>query len=333
MKFKIKQNIALILTPIISILTILFVLQSIIPSYGKESGQLEETASEIISCNCVAFTLDDIQNYWLNDVQIEIMELFNEKNLPLTIGIIGSEISGVDDDPKISSYIKQRIPNNLLELANHGWKHEDFRDYDQTSQSFLIKKTNERVQQVFGLTPSVFIPPFNEFNNGTIYAMQENNITHYSSQITASSPPSQLPSSHLYYFPRIAHTGHLSDDGSHFEGVSHNLTLSLIHESISRYGFAVVMMHPQDFSKTENGTHVNQINWNQIRELELLLGRIQTEGLHVVPISKINQDNDNIDQIPSWVKQISIWHSEGKISDVEYANGLKFYRENGIINI
>jgi hypothetical protein len=163
--------------------------------------------------------------------------------------------------------------------------------------------------------------------------MKENNITHFSSSVTLSVPPFPLVNSQLYHFPEAAHTGELVPSSTLFVPVNHKQTLSQIQKSISDYGFAVVMMHPQDFSKTENGTHVNQINWNQIRELELLLGRIQTEGLHVVPISKINLDHDNIDKIPRWVKQISIWHSEGKISDVEYANGLKFYRENGIINI
>ena len=72
---------------------------------------------------------------------------------------------------------------------------------------------------------------------------------------------------------------------------------------------------------------------NHSIELELLLKGIQIQGISIVPISKINLDHDNTDKIPYWVKQISIWHSERKISDVEYANGLKFYRENGIINI
>jgi len=64
-----------------------------------------------------------------------------------------------------------------------------------------------------------------------------------------------------------------------------------------------------------------------------LLDKIQSEGLHVVPIIKINLDHNSIDKIPHWVKQISIWHSEGRISDEEYASGIKFYQDNGIISI
>lgn len=299
-------------------------------SNGDKTGAIDKPPPKRVSCNCVAFRLDDIQDYWLNGVQIKVMEIFDEKNLPLTIGIIGNEIG---EDPEIVSYINQTIHKNLLEIANHGWNHEDFTESDQETQSLLIKQTNKKLQHLFGVMPSVFIPPYNKFDNGTISAMKENNITHFSSSITLSSPLFPLENSSLYHFPESAYTGELAPSSTLFVPVNHKQTLSQIQQSISDYGFAVVMMHPQDFSIMENGDHSNQINWNQIRELKILLDTIQIQGLHVVPIGKINLDHDSIDKIPHWIKQISIWHSEGKISDVEYANGLKFYKENGIINI
>lgn len=296
----------------------------------SEQEIIAEPTVEIISCNCVAFRLDDIQDYWLNEVQIEIMETFDKKNLPLTIGIIGNEIG---EDLEIVSYLNETIPKNLLEIANHGWNHEDFTEFDKETQSIFLKQTNKKLRQVFGVVPSVFIPPYNEFDNNTIYAMKENHITHFSSSINLSSPPFPLTDSYLYNFPEAAYTGELPSSSTLFVPVDHKLTLSQIQKSISENGFAVVMMHPQDFSIMENGEHSNKINWNQIRELELLLDRIQIQGLNVVPISKINLDHENMEKIPHWVRQFSIWWSEGKISDEEYANGLKFYRENGIINV
>jgi peptidoglycan/xylan/chitin deacetylase (PgdA/CDA1 family) len=293
---------------------------------SQEIPKLEPIETNMHNCNCVAFRLDDVQDYWLNDVQIEIMEIFDEKNLPLTIGIIGNEIG---TDPAITSYINQSVPKNLLEIANHGWTHEDFTELDKETQSSLIKKINKKIQQTFGVMPSVFIPPYNEFDNGTISAMKENYITHFSSSIAISEPPFPLANSQLYNFPETSFTGELSPDGI-FVPVNHKLTLLQIEKSVSEHGFAVVMMHPQDFSILENEVHSNKINWNQIRELELLLDRIKLKGLQVVPIGKINLDHENIDKIPHWVRQFSIWWSEGKISDEEYANGLKFYRENGI---
>lgn len=260
-----------------------------------ESAVIDESTHEIVSCNCVAFRLDDIQDYWLNDVQIEVMEIFDKKNLPLTIGIIGNQFG---EDPKIFSYVNQSTSKNLFEIANHGWNHENFTEFDLQIQTLLIKQTNNKLLKMFGDMPSVFIPPYNEFNNNTISAMKENNITHFSSSITISSPPFPLENSLLYHFPEAAYTGKLAPSSTLFVPVNHKLTLAQIYQSISDYGFAVVMMHPQDFSLLENGDHSNQINWNQIRELEILLDTIQIQGLHVVPIGKINLDHDSIDKIP-----------------------------------
>ena len=286
--------------------------------------------SEITSCNCVAFRLDDIQDYWINDVQIEVMDIFNERDVPLTIGIIGNEIG---EDTQIVSYINQSIPNNLLEIANHGWKHEDFTEYDKETQSQLIKNTNDQLQNIFDVTPTVFIPPYNEYNNDTIFAMNENGITHFSSITNIANPPYPMKDAQLYSFPAGASTGELHLETSLFTGINHKQTLSQIQNSLSEYGFAVVMMHPQDFSVIEGEEHLNKINWNQIRELELLLDRVKIMGLDIVPISKIDFDLDDSPKLPPWVQQISQWWLEGKISDKEYVSGIKFYQDNGIINI
>ena len=48
-------------------------------SFAQDSG-----------CNCVVFRLDDIQDYWLNKIQMEVINTFKEKNIDLTTGVIGN---------------------------------------------------------------------------------------------------------------------------------------------------------------------------------------------------------------------------------------------------
>lgn len=255
-------------------------------SVSEDSVQNSQVINSNISgCNCVAFRLDDVQDDWLTDSQIEAMEIFNEREIPLTIGIIGNQIG---DDEGIVSYIKQRIPSDLLEIANHGWNHEHFKEYNFTTQSSLIKNTNEKVQKIFGITPSVFIPPYNEFNEDTISAMNKNHIAYFSSSISQSNPPYHLVNSQLFNFLEAGATGKQTYKGSLIEGVSHEITLYELHKSISERGFAVVMMHPQEFSIIENGKYSEHVNWKQIMELELLLDQIQSEGIEIVLISKID---------------------------------------------
>ena len=114
-------------------------------SYAQEvdTGRTDYSSHEfenMISserCNCVAFRLDDIQNGWLYDVQIEVLDKFMEKNIPLTIGIIGNYLEG-----DMANHVKKITNENdsLIEIANHGWLHEDFTILDKKTQGQLMEK-------------------------------------------------------------------------------------------------------------------------------------------------------------------------------------------------
>src|SRR5690349_24884389 len=84
------------------------------------------------SCQCVAFRLDDIQDYWLNDVQTKIIDTFQQKNASLTIGIIGNSFGS---DVKLTRYLQDEIKKApSIEPANSGWKFEDFTKYSESEQ-------------------------------------------------------------------------------------------------------------------------------------------------------------------------------------------------------
>ncbi|NIP61806.1 MAG: hypothetical protein GWN01_11170, partial [Nitrosopumilaceae archaeon] len=44
------------------------------------------------SCNCVSFRLDDIQDFFLTDIQMEIVETFQKNDVELTVGVIANNI-------------------------------------------------------------------------------------------------------------------------------------------------------------------------------------------------------------------------------------------------
>ena len=281
-----------------------------------------------LSCNCVSFRFDDVQDHWLNDVQIEVLEVFENKNSPITIGVIGDRIG---NDEKIISYIDASTSNGSLEIANHGWQHEDFSQFNKTHQTSLIQKTNEKIQDLFGVKPSVFIPPFNSFNENTMDAMLGNGITHFSSEFDFSTPPFPLVDAQLYNFPEGAVTGKLTPNKNFIMGVSHKLTLSQVKQSIDEYGFAVVTMHPQEFSEIKMAKYLNQVNEKQIRELELLLDRLRIEEIKITPLSEINLDSNQNDSIPIWIKNIAKWWAEGKISEAGFVVAMQFLVKDNVI--
>ncbi|MDH3610553.1 MAG: polysaccharide deacetylase family protein [Nitrosopumilus sp.] len=278
-------------------------------------------------CNCVAFRLDDIQDHFLDDVQMEIINSFLEKDVELTIGVIGDKIG---NDQKLVSYLKYNKNNPYLKFANHGWEHEDFSHFSKENQEMLILRTNEKITTLFGVESKVFIPPFNSYNEDTISALKSLKFTHLSSELDAATPPFPLSGQKLYHFPETAFTGDLNKDDMKFLGVSHQTTLKQINESIEEFGFAVVTLHPQEFSKFYDGSYQNEINPQQFKELNLLLSKLKDENIKITFLDEINSEYL---LVPTWLKHNAKWWAEEKINDITFVNGIHFLIDEDIIQV
>jgi peptidoglycan/xylan/chitin deacetylase (PgdA/CDA1 family) len=268
-----------------------------LPATGNSSLNSNSKLSDSnpVSCNCVAFRLDDVQDDYLTKPQIGVMNVFKERNLSLTVGIIGHDTG--KDKKLVSSYIKERIvngsnknPKDAIEIANHSWNHEHFQTLTIGEQSESIRRTNEKIKNIFGISPTIFIAPYSEFNNDTILAVRENNMSYFSADSRDHEPYSTHSNATIYHLPETAETGGCTNCKNNYSnaswyGVSHNKTLSQINGSLSKYGFAVVLMHPDEYSiGHEQYNPQNDIDRKQIRELELLIDKIQEEGLSIVTI-------------------------------------------------
>ena len=252
------------------------------------------------SCECVTFRMDDIQDFFLNDVQMAVMDTFLDNNASLTLGIIGAHFG---EDDALVKYISDNLQVNanttgsqpaILQIANHGWEHEDFTEYNMSNQSSLIKRANERISFILGVTPVVFIPPFNMVNNDTFSSLIENRVSYVSANVT-TDPPSiyseksyqNKTSDSLYHFPSSGNTGDLSTNNDYWEGREHQQVLSDIELSLNNYGFAVVTLHPMEYSQREALDYSNSVDLHQLSELKKLINGIRELGLKIVTIPEI----------------------------------------------
>lgn len=272
--------------------------------YGYEDSNPDNISSNP-SCNCVAFRLDDIADGLSNDVEIQVINTFLEKNIPITIGIIGSKFG---DDPQITNFIKEKLETDRdkLEIANHGWDHESFPQFNRNDQQTLIKQTNDHLYEILGVSPKVFIPPYNDYDSNTMKVLKENGFTHMSSGINKDNPPYPFQGEDVYRFPAAVSTG-TTTWLSRYIALPSEIVFEGIEESISKYGFAVVMMHPKEFFTKENGKYTHKVNFDQIHELELLIEKVQDEGLDIVPISEINQRFVPSQEIQERIKNNASW--------------------------
>ncbi len=299
---------------------------------SKSPETIEETVDSIpiSSCNCVAFRFDDVQDYWLNEVQIKYINTFVEKNIPITIGIIADSFG---NDQKITNTIKNSLNKNKLEIASQGIGNVPFTDFSKQEQDNRLKQSITGIIDSLGVRPEIFVPPQNKYNEDTKQILVENKFTHISSNIlSGESPPFPLHGELLYKFPETSTTGKYDNEQNLFVGLPGNDTYSDAVNSLKKYGFAVIVSHPQEFSIIQNGTYTNQINKEQFNELELLIEKLQTDGIKIVSIGKINSDLDAI-IIPLWIKNNAGWWAEGQIDDTSFVQGIEYLIQNKIMKI
>lgn len=91
-------------------------------------GPDAESGEAPISCSCVAFRLDDIQDYFVTKAQMAVITTFEQNNASLTVGIIGNHYG---NDSAITGFLQDKLVRDYdsgfsIEIANHGWNHEDF---------------------------------------------------------------------------------------------------------------------------------------------------------------------------------------------------------------
>ena len=234
------------------------------------------------NCKCVAFRLDDVQDYYLSAPQQSVMNMFESRKVPLTIGIIGNYFGA---DPHMVAFVGQKSSaRGLFELANHGWNHEDFTTFSKAEQTQLMNRTSTKLASLYGLRPVTFITPYNTLNHDTVEAAKANGIRFISANTTTAFQPYASVTSDVVQVPGT--TWHDYDRGIWFP-YSHNEIGGQIDYAMRTYGFAVVVIHPQIFA-VKNGQQLeNEVDDAGLSELGKVIDYVQASGYHTVTISQV----------------------------------------------
>ncbi|MEO9363890.1 MAG: chitobiase/beta-hexosaminidase C-terminal domain-containing protein [Nitrososphaera sp.] len=230
-------------------------------------------------CNCVVFRLDDVQDYWIDSVQAAVMDKFIGKNAKLTLGEI---MNFFGNDPIVVD--KTRQGGGLFEYALHGWNHDDYTTFSQSKQQSELQKANDKMQSLYGKKSNIFITPYNVFNADTLVAMQNLGIKIISADTFASyyednlsTPLAPVADSRgIYHAPETAAFSEWTNN-QHFQLTSSQI-LSEIDSSIADRGWAVVTLHPQDFSKYDGDTALNSVDSTSMARIDSVLNGVSSRG-------------------------------------------------------
>jgi hypothetical protein len=184
-----------------------------------------------------------------------------------------------------------------------------------------MKNTNDKILSLFGIVPTVFIPPFNAINNDTIIAFHENNFQYVSANVTEDPPPYIIKNDPVHHLPGTAKTGNLNF--TYWYSENHKQTFVEIMSSLQKYGYAVVVMHPQEYSIRNALNYHNIVDKNQISELGILIDEIRHDGLKILTISDIPKHITN-QTIPGWTSHLFNWYDERKLTENDVYNAMKW---------
>ncbi len=274
-----KNRIAIMLTSLIAAMLVF------------PSTVLYKTA-DAAECNCVVFRLDDIQDEWLNSVQVYVMDVFIDRNHRLTLGEV---MNFFGSDELVLDKTIEGGNSGLFEYAVHGWNHDDYTAFNLNKQQSELQKANDKMQALYGKKSNVFITPFNEFNSNTLTAMKNLNIRIISaatySEYYDDHPSTPLApaadSNGIYHAPETASFSDYIDDVHYW--TTYDQIMSAINSSIEERGWAVVTIHPQDFSdyEADGVTVINSVNQTSIARLNAVLDTINESGYSIISYQQL----------------------------------------------
>lgn len=246
-------------------------------------------------CNCVIFRMDDVHDNFIDEAQAAAMNLFVLKNQPLTLGVIMSDIG---NDITISQHIAKGVEKGLFELGLHGWDHVDYTKLSEVHQKDSLKKANDKMQRLYGTTSNVFITPYGKFSDETINSMSQLGIKILSAATFSESDFDNNNSvfnannynrnaASVFHVPAM--TVFKSNEANKKPiKIPIYQILSDVDSNIKRYGYAVIVFHPQDFVKTDqNGKLSNNLDQKELNDLSNLIDYLHSKGLPFTTMSKL----------------------------------------------
>jgi len=199
--------------------------------------------------------VDDVQDFAFREAQLFLLNESIINQVPLSLAVI---VGMFGEDGGIVQTVKLAVSSGS-EVAVHGWKHEDLAKLSFGEQVALLSRSRTQAKEMLDYDVEVLVPPMFSFDEDTLAAMNEEGYNIISTVADYVEPGLM---SNVISLPA---TIELSDFSN---GIWNMKSLDSIKAEISRsvqkYGFAVIVTHPQEFI---NDGELNQVNTELYRAL------------------------------------------------------------------
>jgi peptidoglycan/xylan/chitin deacetylase (PgdA/CDA1 family) len=222
---------------------------------GLTSVAIVKTAVENKEPPTIVVRVDDIQDFAFEEAQLFLLNESVANRVPLSLAVIAGDFG---EDSQIVQAVELSVGSGS-EVAVHGWKHEDLAKLSFIEQVALLSESRSRIKEILDFDTRVLVPPMFSFSEDTVAAMNEEGYNIISTIADLSEPGS------ISGIISLPATVELSDySNGTWTMKSFDSVKSEITTSIQKYGYAVIVTHPQEF--TADGK-LNQVNTELYRAL------------------------------------------------------------------
>ncbi|MFQ5440877.1 MAG: Calx-beta domain-containing protein [Nitrosopumilaceae archaeon] len=273
-------------------------LYPVVPDQSSEIAETEvaKVVNTLEGCSCVIFRMDDVQDFFMQNLQTTIFADFTSRGEHVSIGPIANFYG---TDSIVNDAAEAGEDSGLFEVFDHGWNHTNFSLMTPADQLANMTAAQGILATHFNAPPNVFVPPFNAYNADTISAMVTNNMDIIGSQpgleldlgdiFMADGTSNITDPSGIYHLPVDAF---FEEPQPPSPPIDHTATsiLADIDASIAERGYAVVLLHAFEFSQFTgvwpNRVYTDVIDTAQFQDLTDVIDGVIAKGY---PIRTFNQ--------------------------------------------
>ena len=194
----------------------------------------------------VVFRFDD-PRLKIDSVTMRVVQLFNSKEIPLSIAVVPCNIVELPMLPtKADSLYIAELQSNNIEIALHGLTHQninnqgEFGGLDFAESVERIAKGKEVLENTLKKDITTFIPPFNAYNHFTEDAMIQNGLF-----ILSADKYNKANHKDIEYYPETL--GHLINQNG---GIWKAARAAIMNSSESN-AICIIMFHAYDLPNEE----------------------------------------------------------------------------------
>jgi len=235
-------------------LTILLILQLALSS---------NSALFPVGDRAVVIRIDDIQDYSGPSPYAQpekmVLQYHIDHHIPALVSIIPTRFG---TDPQLIDQVKEGLALGIFTVAIHGWHHSPITNLSRSVQVTEMQYGRNKLEKILDSPVLAFVPPYNEFNQDTVYAVKTNGLTLMSSSIYLGDVPRREDV--VDFLPQTVTTAVVAENDTWTELPLESVT-NEIKNSWDSYGVAVVVVHPRQFVGIDNNsrwsTYTSMLEW------------------------------------------------------------------------